>query len=396
MDLARRRDGDEMTSEPGAAAPTSRPRAVLTPEREMLGEQGIALAIHHRPGSFSDRWIELCRERGIVHRVVDCLASDAVTHLAGVRGLLWHWHHQVPAEVRAARAVIAAAEAMGLTCFPDSRSCVHFDDKVAQKYLLEAVGAPLAPAHVFYDLASALRWIESAEFPKVFKLAHGAGGANVVLVRNRARARRLARRAFGRGVTPVRGYLRDLGTRARNARAKGSLLASALRLPRSLAAIAAANAALARERGYVYFQDFVPGSRYDIRVVVVGRRALAYSRNARECDFRASGSGDFDFRSERIPAAALAVAFQTTRRLGARALAFDVILDPGGRPLILEVSYAFGTAGLRRCEFHVDEELRWHPGGFRAEDAILLDLLQEVEGTPAPRTCCGAAQPDGA
>lgn len=349
------------------------------------------LAIHDRPGSFSDRWIALCRERGIPHRVVDCLGSDAIEQLRDVRALLWHWHHQSPAEVRAARTLIAAAEAMGVVAFPDSRSCGHFDDKIAQKYLLEAVGAPLVPAHVFYDLGAALRWIDGAEFPKVFKLAHGAGGANVRLVEDAHAARRLARKAFGRGFAPVRGYLRDLGTRVQKARANGSVLARALRLPRSLAAIRAARAGLPRERGYVYFQDFVPDSLYDIRVVVVGRRALAYTRNVRPRDFRASGSGDFEFGRERIPPAALAAAFETARRLRARALAFDVVLAPGGSPLILEVSYAFGTRGLRQCTAHVDDELRWHPGAFRAEDAILLDLLAEV----APETLGRAASPVG-
>jgi glutathione synthase/RimK-type ligase-like ATP-grasp enzyme len=344
-----------------------------------------ALAIHHRPGSFSDRWIALCRERSIPHAIVDGLSSGVIAQLSGARALLWHWHHQSPAGVRAARAVIAAAEAMGVVAFPDARSAAHFDDKIAQKYLLEAVGAPLAPAHVFYDLPAALRWIDAAEFPKVFKLARGAGAANVALVRDRGEARRLARRAFGPGFAPVQGYLRDLGTRARSAAARRSLLAGALRLPRTLAAIRARNSALGRERGYVYFQDLVPGSRYDIRVVVVGRRALAYTRNVRGGDFRASGSGDFDFRPERIPPAAIAEAFRTTRALGARALALDLVLDPGGRPLILEVSYGFGTTGLRRCEAHVDDELRWHPGGFRPEDAILLDVLGSSERGAGPR-----------
>lgn len=343
----------------------------------------MTIAIHPCPGSFSDRWIAFCRERGIPHRIVDCLASDAIAQLAGARALLWHWHHQAPAEVRAARAVIDAAEAMGLVAYPDARSCGHFDDKVAQKYLLEAVRAPLAPAHVFYDLPSALRWIEGAGFPKVFKLARGAGGANVRLVPDAAAARRLARRAFGSGFAPVAGYQRDLGTRARKARAAGGMLAGVRRIPATLARIRAANAALPRERGYVYFQDFVPGAEYDIRVVVLGRRALAYTRNVRPGDFRASGSGDFDFRQERIPPAALTAAFETTRRLGARALAFDFVVDARGQPVLLEVSYAFGITGLLRCTSHVDEGLRWHPGGLRPEDAILMDVLEEIHPLPA-------------
>ena len=29
-----------------------------------------------------------------------------------------------------------------------------------------------------------------------------------------------------------------------------------------------------REKGYVYFQDFIPNNKFDIRVIVVGEKAL--------------------------------------------------------------------------------------------------------------------------
>jgi hypothetical protein len=43
---------------------------------------------------------------------------------------------------------------------------LHFDDKIAQKYLLEAVEAPLAPSYVFFHKEDALGWISQATFPK--------------------------------------------------------------------------------------------------------------------------------------------------------------------------------------------------------------------------------------
>jgi hypothetical protein len=108
----------------------------------------VRLAIHPREGSFSEQWMAYCDEHTIPYRLVNCLDSDLIPQLASVDALLWHWHHQDPCAQLMARQVIMAAEAMGIAVFPNTPTCWHFDDKVAQKYLLEAVGAPLVPTYI--------------------------------------------------------------------------------------------------------------------------------------------------------------------------------------------------------------------------------------------------------
>ena len=81
--------------------------------------------------------------------------------------LMWNWDHTNPKDVLFARQLTYSLETMGKKVFPDSRTCWHFDDKVGQKYLLEAVGAPLVPSYVFYDKDEAIAWTERTEFPKV-------------------------------------------------------------------------------------------------------------------------------------------------------------------------------------------------------------------------------------
>ena len=72
--------------------------------------------------------------------------------------------------------------------FPNFNTAWHFDDKVGQKYLLEAIDAPLVPSYVFYSKEMALKWLEQTQFPKVFKLRGGAGSANVKLVQDEKRS----------------------------------------------------------------------------------------------------------------------------------------------------------------------------------------------------------------
>jgi hypothetical protein len=52
------------------------------------------------------------------------------------------------------------------------------------------------------------------------------------------------------------------------------------------------------EKGYIYFQNFIPDNDSDIRVVVVGEKAFAIKRMVRENDFRASGSGSIIYDKE--------------------------------------------------------------------------------------------------
>jgi glutathione synthase/RimK-type ligase-like ATP-grasp enzyme len=333
------------------------------------------VAIHHRDRSFSHRWVEYCDERKIPYTVVDCLRADAVSQLRAADVFLWHWHHQEPREQLVARHVIRAAELMGLAVFPNTATCWHYDDKVAQKYLLESVGAPLVPTYVFFDLDEALEWTRHTVFPKVFKLRKGGGSANVRLVRDADQARRLVHRAFTKGFSPVAGYGRDAARRYRTARRRRDLLEALRRLPATLRNIRQLNRELGPERGYAYFQDFIPGNQYDTRVTVIGERAFAFTRNVRPSDFRASGSGDINYALERVRPECLTVAFDAARRIGAQSLAFDFVLTPDHQPKVVEVSYCFDAEAVFRCRGHWDDQLRWHEGHLWPQDAILVDLL---------------------
>src|SRR5690625_5782760 len=155
----------------------------------------MKIAIHHRPGSFSDRWIEYCDQEKISYKIVNCYENDIIEQVADCDVLMWHHHHGHFKDVLAARKILFALEHAGIKVFPDFHTGWHFDDKVAQKYLLEAIGAPMVPSYVFYDQKEALSWARSTQYPKVFKLKGGAGSANVKLVNSRKQAEKLDRKS---------------------------------------------------------------------------------------------------------------------------------------------------------------------------------------------------------
>lgn len=337
------------------------------------------LAIHPREGSYSDRWLEYCAEHGISVREVNCFASDIVAQLRGTDALLWQWMHHIPEDVKTGFRIIQTAEDMGLTVFPNRATCWHYDDKVSQKYLLEAIGANAAKADVFYDLQSALAWIDKASFPRVFKLSRGAGSMNVQLVRSADHARRLSARAFGRGFKPVASILGDAKSSIRRHRKKGDLLGVLRRLPRTLSNMRRMNREIARERGYVYFQEFLPDNEFDTRVTIIGDRAFGFLRMVRADDFRASGSGNIVYDRTRIDPRCVESAFRVANRLGTQSLAFDFVKDRSGAPLIVEISYCYLAGAVHACAGHWDGRLNWHEGQMWPQDAILIDLLDAIE-----------------
>src|SRR5690606_22052442 len=154
---------------------------------------------HHRAGSFSENWIKCCENNGVSYKLVNCYENDIIDQLRECDGLMWHWHQSDYRAILFAKELTYSLEMMGKRVFPDSNTVWHFDDKIGQKYLLEAINAPLVPSYVFYDKKEALAWIQNVSFPKVFKLRGGAGSRNVKLAENKKVAASLINQAFGRG-----------------------------------------------------------------------------------------------------------------------------------------------------------------------------------------------------
>ena len=117
----------------------------------------ISLAIHtESAGGFSRRWVESCQTRGIRHEIVNCYRSNVMDTLRTFDGLLWHFYHLNATDLIIARHILTAAEHMGLVVFPNGPTAWHFDDKLAQKYVLKAIRAPMPATYVFYSKAEAL------------------------------------------------------------------------------------------------------------------------------------------------------------------------------------------------------------------------------------------------
>jgi len=252
-------------------------------------------------------------------------------------------------------------EYAGKTVVPCYRNIWHFENKVAQSYVFEALKVPTPETIASFDYHDAMAVLRDEPFPLVFKEPAGAGSRNVRLVPDLETAQRLVTDVFSQQIwfenkmrlgSSVKLFLHGAFTRWYWAKIR--------RLLRG-------------EENFrsVYWQHFVPGQTGDIRITVIGdSRAYAFRRGNRPNDFRASGSGRLDYTTP-VPEEAVRYCIGLNRILGVDSMAYDILyLD--GRMVINEMSYAYMDYALHDC-----------PGTYRLLDNGTLEF---IEGRVRPQT----------
>lgn len=303
----------------------------------------MKIAIAERKGSFSDHWIAYCKEHNIPYKCVNPYDTDIVAQVADCDAFMWHHHHGDYRDALFAKQLLFSLEEAGKVVFPDFKTGWHFDDKLGQKYLFESLGIPAPKAWAFYDKESAYKWIEQTTFPKVFKFRGGAGSVNVKLARMPQQAKAFVRKAFGKGFNQFRGgnYVKD---RYKLYKAGKIPLSAMLRSLGRLFIPTQFSKMHTPEKGYVYFQDFIPNDGFDYRLEIVDNKAIAMVRMARPGDFRASGGHDDHFDSNLIPKNVIDFAFECYDKLGVQSVALDIVQEKDTNNLyLIEVSYCYGV-----------------------------------------------------
>jgi glutathione synthase/RimK-type ligase-like ATP-grasp enzyme len=338
----------------------------------------MKIAIHNNNLGFTPRWIQYCQSNGIPYKLVNCYDSDIIHQLEDCDALMWH-HWQVNSkDILKAKRLLFALEHAGKMVFPNFRTGWHFDDKIAQKYLLESLGLPLVPTYHFLDKEKAIEWVKKADFPKVFKLTRGAGSANVKLVQNRKQAISLIKKAFSSGFTVFDRYevVKERWRKFREGKDSFfGVLKSCYRvfnLPRYAKL-------LPKERFEVCFQDFIPDNDSDFRVIVIGDKAFAIKRLVRNNDFRASGSGNILYEIHHFDENLISKSFSYAQKLKAQSIGFDYVFDSEGNSKIVEISYGFAIEVYNDCVGYWDKELNFHEGKFDSCEWMVDLVLKQIQ-----------------
>lgn len=334
------------------------------------------IAIHYDKSGFSEEWINYCKINNIQFKIVDCHSNQIIDDLRDSQALLWHHNHASPTDQIIAKQLLFALEHSNKIVFPDFNTAWHFDDKLGQKYLFEALEFPTINSYAYFSKNQAKKWAEIATFPKVFKLRKGAGSRNVKLVRSKREAINIINKAFTRGFRqydPLGGIKETLRKYWYNKATFKEIIKAIAHIiyPIKL------EKTIGRERGYVYFQDFIPGNSFDIRTVVIGNKAFAIKRFVRKNDFRASGSGFIEYDQQHFSNDIIELSFRLANKLRSSCIAFDFVFDKGN-PLIVEISYGFNKKGYNKCPGYWDSSLNWHSGEFNPYGWMVEDVISKI------------------
>lgn len=337
----------------------------------------MKIAIQNSSYGFHPRWINYCDDRNISYKLVNCYASDIVDQMKDCDALLWHHHHNSAKDVLFAKQLLFSLEQAGKEVFPDFNTGWHFDDKVGQKYLLEALGLPFVPSYLFYDKNAAMEWADKIAYPIVWKLRAGAGASNVMLIKNKKRCLSVIKKAFTIGFDSY-DPKSALVEQFRKYKMKEVSFINVIKAFIKVFYHPFYTKVLGREIGYAYFQDFMPNNNSDVRIIVIDEKAFGLKRIVRKGDFRASGSGDFKTGKDMIDEECVKIAFTATKKIKSQSAVFDFIYDTNKRPLIVEISYGFTVQPYDSCPGYWDANINWHEGRFNPEGWMVDSLVKKL------------------
>ena len=321
--------------------------------------------------SFSDRWIAKARELGHEVRIVDVYRNDIIEHLRECDGFMWRFPHAPFPRLFAKRLLAVAEKGLGLVVFPDWNTAWHYDDKVAQRYLLEAAGIPIPKTWVFWKREDALNFCRSAKYPLVIKLAGGASSQNVRLLKDSTEAEYWINQLFYSGVfsleRPTSTNLREIAKRLR----PSARLLLKDRHPNP-------GYFFELQKSYLMVQEFIPDNPYDTRIAVIGNRAFGLRRFNRPNDFRASGSGNWDYDPDKVDLQAVRLGLRVAARLGMHTIFMDV-LKRGEERLVTEISYTAPSQQFPGYWELCGRELVWRAEPIWCEDAQIQDFIARLK-----------------
>lgn len=239
---------------------------------------------------------------------------------------------------------IVASE-IGKIVYPSIKELKIYEAKRTLSYFLKANSIPHPKTWVFYDESEAIEFIETANFPLVFKTHNGSSASGVEILQTKARARSLIKTCFrSYYINKSISDYRDI------------------------------------DYGYVLLQEYIEGAR-EFRIIKIGESWMGHEKAYNGLTDFMSGSGVnlWTKPSDKI--------FDFCRNVSDRhkftTMCFDVFESPKGEILVNELQTWFGSYNPSQMyvdgvpgRLHFDRGVyKFHPGLFNHNQSVSLRLV---------------------
>ena len=330
--------------------------------------------------SWIPRFIEYCEKNSIPFEIVDPYRYDFISELHKYSAFIWYYSNYVISDLMEAWNIIKCAEMKGLVTFPSSDSNWHFDDKVAEMYALQTVDADIPESWVFYIEGDCKEFLEKkAKYPIIGKLRAGSGSNNVKMLKNTQDAVAYCHRMFSKGFDPSPSFAYKAYSKLQSSTDIKMMISRIKKIPQFLNTRNHAKM-MPMEKGYCYFQEFIPNKGYDLKVVVIGDKMTFCARNIRKNDFRASGGGDIYYDRSLLTKNIIDSAFATADKLGMKCVGFDFVVDERtGNGKIIELCYGFDYSAQSDLNAYIDRNYVWHEEAVYIPDEIIKMIYEGIK-----------------
>ena len=311
-------------------------------------------------GSWSIPWKEYCETHALDYEMVDETEMNLLDRLFKFDVVLWHFSGFNFSHMMFARPILFSLQSRGIRVFPGYDESWHFDDKIAESFLLQSIGASIPKYFFFMDKENASKWANSHQnYPIVAKLKNGSGSHNVKIMNSANDAIQYIETMFGEGFESNPSILFKGKSNFTSSKSFDVLLKRIKRIPEFLRNYKKSKL-FPNEKNYVYFQEFIPNDGFDLKVVVVGDKLSYIARNVRKGDFRASGGGSLYYDKTLITQNLIDSAFSVSDKLKFQCMGYDYVIDNSNNDCkIVEISYGFSSQALLDAGGYFNRQGKW-------------------------------------
>jgi len=189
-------------------------------------------------------------------------------------------------------------------CYPSHDELWSYENKVRCCYLCNHFKLPYVPTFITNSKRDALDYLNIASFPLISKISNGSSSYGIKKIKSRRDAVKYINSCFS-----------DAGRMS--------------------------YWPFIRQKNYLYFQNYIHDSEYDLRIIVISNKLFGYYRYPKSGDFRASGSGIVEKKA--LPEEAMRIALRTKELFKSTSLAVDMVYSRDeGKYYIIETSIFCG------------------------------------------------------
>jgi|SRR5690554_101817 len=329
--------------------------------------------------SWSFPWINYCEQNNIDFEIVNPYKIEVIKYLMNFDIILWHFSNYSHTDMLMARNILFTLKNSGKKVFPSIKDAWHFDDKLAETYLLESINAPIPKSYYYYTIKEVENAVEEKNlvFPIIAKLRNGSGSHNVKLLTDSKELMSYAKKMFTSGLDSAPNVFYKASSNIKSSKNIKTFIKRAKRIPEFIRSFTNAKK-FNRERGYVFLQEFIPNDGFDLKIVVVGDKLSFIGRNILKGEFRASGGGSLFYDKAMVPKNVIDSAFKTSDKLGFKCMGYDYVVDKASsNGKIIEISYGFSHQALIDAGGYFDREGNWVEESLNAPEEILKNLITE-------------------